>query len=130
MISVSVYDLWVGASLMLCLPGAPDKVVALLPDSSDPTGLGGYRAGGGPRPTTAHDAVLLVDPSPGENFGHPVVLFYVDVNVTKKRCLLMEGLYFGIPVSLFLILILIIFKPLIRSRFAGTPDFPASLLIH
>ncbi|CAL8342284.1 unnamed protein product [Arctogadus glacialis] len=75
--------------------GAPDKVVALLPDSSDPTGLGVYRAGGGPRPTAAHDAVLLVDPSPGENFGHPVVLFYVDMNVTKKRCSLMEGLYFG-----------------------------------
>ena len=87
MMSLSVCDLWVGA---------PDKVVALLPDSSDPTGLGGYRAGGGLRPAAAHDAVLLVDPSPGENFGHPVILFYVDMNVTKKRCSLMEGLHLGI----------------------------------
>ncbi|CAL8265722.1 unnamed protein product [Lota lota] len=72
---------------------APDKVVALLPDSSDPLGVGGHRLG--PGATEGHDAVLLVDPSPGENFGHPVVLFYVDVNVTKKLCSLMDGLYFG-----------------------------------
>ncbi|CAI5670792.1 unnamed protein product [Oreochromis niloticus] len=43
----------------------------------------------------AHDAVLLLDPSPGENFGHPVVLFYVDVNVTKKRCSHLDGIYLG-----------------------------------
>ena len=44
---------------------------------------------------TAHDAVLVLDPSPGENFGHPVVLFYVDVNVTKKRCSHLDGIYLG-----------------------------------
>lgn len=43
----------------------------------------------------AHDAVLVLDPSPGENFGHPVVLFYVDVNVTKKRCSHLDGIYLG-----------------------------------
>lgn len=43
----------------------------------------------------AHDAVLVLDPSPGENFGHPVALFYVDVNVTKKRCSHMDGIYLG-----------------------------------
>uniref|UniRef100_A0A3P8UXW1 Si:ch211-67e16.11 n=1 Tax=Cynoglossus semilaevis TaxID=244447 RepID=A0A3P8UXW1_CYNSE len=43
--------------------------------------------------SVAHDAVLVLDPSPGENFGHPVFLFYVDVNVTKKRCLHMNGVY-------------------------------------
>uniref|UniRef100_A0A3B4Z4L8 Si:ch211-67e16.11 n=1 Tax=Seriola lalandi dorsalis TaxID=1841481 RepID=A0A3B4Z4L8_SERLL len=43
--------------------------------------------------STAHDAVLVLDPSPGENFGHPVVLFYVDVNVTKKRCSHLDGYY-------------------------------------
>uniref|UniRef100_A0A3Q0T689 Si:ch211-67e16.11 n=1 Tax=Amphilophus citrinellus TaxID=61819 RepID=A0A3Q0T689_AMPCI len=41
----------------------------------------------------AHDAVLVLDPSPGENFGHPVVLFYVDLNVTKKRCSHLDGIY-------------------------------------
>lgn len=45
--------------------------------------------------SVAHDAVLVLDPSPGENFGHPVFLFYVDVNVTKKRCLHMNGVYLG-----------------------------------
>lgn len=43
----------------------------------------------------AHDAVLVLDPSPGENFGHPVVLFYVDLNVTKKRCSHLDGIYLG-----------------------------------
>lgn len=43
----------------------------------------------------AHDAVLVLDPSPGENFGHPVGLFYVDVNVTKKRCSHLDGVYLG-----------------------------------
>ncbi|XP_037344026.2 uncharacterized protein si:ch211-67e16.11 [Pungitius pungitius] len=85
--------------------GNADKVVAILPDSSGgslsskPRG-GGF--GGGPhRPqqsvpgAAAHDAVLVLDPSPGENFGHPVVLFYVDVNVTKKRCSHLDGIYLG-----------------------------------
>lgn len=47
----------------------------------------------------AHDAVLVLDPSPGENFGHPVGLFYVDVNVTKKRCSHLDGIYLGEPES-------------------------------
>ncbi|XP_041922867.1 uncharacterized protein si:ch211-67e16.11 [Alosa sapidissima] len=42
-----------------------------------------------------HDAVLVLDPSPGESFGHPIVLFYVDFNVTKKRCGHMDGIYLG-----------------------------------
>lgn len=67
-------------------------------------GVGQRLNGGGglhrlqqPVPTapTAHDAVLVLDPSPGENFGHPVVLFYVDVNVTKKRCAHLDGIYLG-----------------------------------
>lgn len=45
--------------------------------------------------TTAHDAVLVLDPSPGESFGHPVVLFYVDLNTTKKKCGHMDGIYLG-----------------------------------
>ncbi|KAF3694499.1 hypothetical protein EXN66_Car010175 [Channa argus] len=92
--------------------GNSDKVLAILPDSlggmmsSKPRG--GFSVGqvlnrgegplrqqqpfSGP---TAHDAVLVLDPSPGENFGHPVVLFYVDVNVTKKRCSHLDGIYLG-----------------------------------
>ncbi|XP_068186378.1 uncharacterized protein si:ch211-67e16.11 [Antennarius striatus] len=92
--------------------GNSDKVLAILPDSS--VGMlsskprGSFSAGrmlnGGdghhrlqqPFPgSTAHDAVLVLDPSPGENFGHPVVLFYVDLNVTKKRCSHLDGIYLG-----------------------------------
>ncbi|XP_072253679.1 uncharacterized protein [Leuresthes tenuis] len=92
--------------------GPSGKVLAVLPDSSG--GLlssklrGGFSVGRmlnrgeGPHRHqqalpgfTAHDAVLVLDPSPGENFGHPVVLFYVDVNVTKKKCSHLDGIYLG-----------------------------------
>ncbi len=38
---------------------------------------------------------LLLDPSPGESFGHPVALFYVDFNTTTKKCAHMDGIYLG-----------------------------------
>lgn len=98
--------------LLWSLKNLPDKVLAILPDSS--VGMvsskirGGFTvsqmlngAEGSHRRhqlfpgSMAHDAVLVLDPSPGENFGHPVVLFYVDVNVTKKRCSHMDGIYLG-----------------------------------
>ncbi|XP_040912335.1 uncharacterized protein si:ch211-67e16.11 [Toxotes jaculatrix] len=92
--------------------GNSDKVLAILPDSS--SGMmsskprGGFsvsqvlNGGEGPHRhqqpfpgSMAHDVVLVLDPSPGENFGHPVVLFYVDMNVTKKRCSHLDGIYLG-----------------------------------
>lgn len=93
-------------------PGNSDKVLAILPDSSggmvSSKPQGGFSVShvlnGGESPhrhqqpfpgSTAHDAVLVLDPSPGENFGHPVVLFYVDMNVTKKRCSHLDGIYLG-----------------------------------
>ncbi|XP_028847648.1 uncharacterized protein LOC114797141 [Denticeps clupeoides] len=64
-----------------------DRVLAVLPDS---------QSAGAPEPSRdAHDAVLVLDPSPGETFGHPLGLFYVDFNVTKKRCGHMDGIYLG-----------------------------------
>ncbi|XP_053733331.1 uncharacterized protein si:ch211-67e16.11 isoform X1 [Synchiropus splendidus] len=94
--------------------GNPDKVLAILPDSYYSSGglLGskspGFSVGQvlnrGSSPyrhqqphsgAAAHDAILVLDPSPGENFGHPVFLFYVDVNVTKKRCAHLDGIYLG-----------------------------------
>ena len=97
-------------------PGPSGKVLAILPDSSggmlSPKLRGGFSVGRmlnrgeGPHRHqqalpgfTAHDAVLVLDPSPGENFGHPVVLFYVDVNVTKKKCSHLDGIYLGEPES-------------------------------
>lgn len=92
--------------------GHSDKVLAILPDSS--VGMlssklrrrfsgsqvlngmqGPHRHQQSLPRSMAHDAVLVLDPSPGENFGHPVVLFYVDVNVTKKRCSHLDGIYLG-----------------------------------
>ncbi|TDH06541.1 hypothetical protein EPR50_G00114540 [Perca flavescens] len=92
--------------------GNSDKVLAILPDSwggsmsSKPRGgysvsqvlnggEGSHRSQQRFPGSTTHDAVLVLDPSPGENFGHPVVLFYVDVNVTKKRCSHLDGFYLG-----------------------------------
>ncbi|XP_061826527.2 uncharacterized protein [Nerophis lumbriciformis] len=94
--------------------GASDKVLAILPDSSPSSVLPGskFRAAlsAGPmangresrhryqspyQSSVAHDAVLVLDPSPGENFGHQVGLFYVDLNVTKKRCSHLDGIYLG-----------------------------------
>lgn len=74
-------------------PGA-GKVFAVLPDSnpnSEESALRRTRPPG----VSAHDALLLLDPSPGQSFGHPVLLFYVDFKMTKKKCEHMEGIYVG-----------------------------------
>lgn len=83
------------------------KVLAILPDSyssgalqskqsAEPSADDASRTNEELYPgASAHDAVLLLDPSPGESFGHPVVLFYVDFNVTKKKCAHMDGVYLG-----------------------------------
>ncbi|XP_013886026.1 uncharacterized protein LOC106534062 [Austrofundulus limnaeus] len=92
--------------------GLSDKVHVILPDSSNEMLNSKLRGsfsmgrmlnrGSGPlrdqqplHGSMAHDAVLVLDPSPGENFGHPVFLFYVDLNVTKKRCSHQDGIYLG-----------------------------------
>ncbi|CDQ89501.1 unnamed protein product [Oncorhynchus mykiss] len=86
-----------------------EKVLAILPDSYSsgtlPPKQGGYGMSSVLEDSrrhhdffpgsTAHDAVLVLDPSPGESFGHPVVLFYVDLNTTKKKCAHMDGIYLG-----------------------------------
>ncbi|XP_007234223.2 uncharacterized protein si:ch211-67e16.11 [Astyanax mexicanus] len=78
----------------------PEQVLAILPDSqstgspaaaSDEPGANRELFPG----ASAHDAVLVLDPSPEESFGHPVVLFYLDFNVTKKKCGHMDGVYLG-----------------------------------
>ncbi|XP_051565043.1 uncharacterized protein si:ch211-67e16.11 isoform X1 [Myxocyprinus asiaticus] len=82
------------------------KVLAILPDSYSTGALGskqkGYSVDDESRTNeefypgaSAHDAVLLLDPSLGESFGHPVVMFYVDFNITEKKCSHMDGIYLG-----------------------------------
>ncbi|XP_059355726.1 uncharacterized protein si:ch211-67e16.11 isoform X2 [Carassius carassius] len=86
------------------------KVLAILPDSYSSGALQSKQSGFSADASaederraneelypgaSAHDAALLLDPSPGESFGHPVVLFYVDFNTTKKKCAHMDGIYLG-----------------------------------
>ncbi|XP_077584893.1 uncharacterized protein LOC144204664 [Stigmatopora nigra] len=94
--------------------GISDKVLAILPDSYSSSGLISSKFHDAfsigpivnrrarrhryqlPLPgSMTHDVVLVLDPTPSENFGHPVALFYVDLNVTKKRCSHMDGIYMG-----------------------------------
>ncbi|KAM9486384.1 uncharacterized protein Hap1MRO34_006439 [Clarias gariepinus] len=75
------------------------KVLAILPDSHPALKASQSAAPSaaerGFQDVSAHDAVLVLDPSPGESFGHPVLLFYLDFNVSKKKCAHMEGIYLG-----------------------------------
>ncbi len=80
------------------------KVLAILPDSYSSVALqskqSGFSADGergrwaqGERRAlhpgaSAHDAALRLDPSPGESFGHPVVLFYVDFTQPRRNVLI------------------------------------------
>ncbi|XP_039351006.1 uncharacterized protein LOC120374803 [Mauremys reevesii] len=59
------------------------KLRALLPDGSA-AASGANR--GGPGAPPAHDALLLLDPSPGASFGHPLRLFQLDFGVSPRRC--------------------------------------------
>ncbi|XP_063070666.1 uncharacterized protein si:ch211-67e16.11 isoform X2 [Engraulis encrasicolus] len=88
---------------------SPDQVLAILPDSYTaevpapkhntysvtPALRTGKRNQDAFPGSASHDAVLVLDPSPGESFGHSVVLFYVDFNVTKKKCGHMDGIFLG-----------------------------------
>ncbi|KAJ8004432.1 hypothetical protein DPEC_G00135650 [Dallia pectoralis] len=76
-----------------------DKVLAILPDSYSAGFSGVLEDSRRPQDfspgSSAHDGVLLLDPSPAESFGHPVVLFNIDLNTTKKKCAHMDGIYLG-----------------------------------
>lgn len=43
----------------------------------------------------SHDAVIAVDPFPLANFGHLVIVFYVDMNSNYNECIKREGIYVG-----------------------------------
>lgn len=61
-----------------------DTVVAVLPDNEA-------------RLTTKpHDAFIVFDPFPAYKFGHPIYMFYVDVNVTTWKCEDIEGIHTSI----------------------------------
>ncbi|XP_038277915.2 uncharacterized protein LOC119863467 [Dermochelys coriacea] len=80
-------------ALYVSEPARPGhKVWALLPDGSGAAG-GANRSGPGAPP--AHDALLLLDPSPGASFGHPLRLFHLDFGVSPGRCRGPDRVYLG-----------------------------------
>ena len=50
---------------------------------------------GGLSRTGAHDAVVVIDPFPEANFGHLVVVFYVDLSTTRAWCEREGGTFLG-----------------------------------
>ncbi|XP_048341090.1 uncharacterized protein LOC125426618 [Sphaerodactylus townsendi] len=94
-----------GPAVYVSEPAQPGhKVRALLPDGwGDRPGVspvpGRNQSAAPQRPTgaapSAHDVVLVLDPSPGASFGHPLLLFYIDFNVTPRRCRSRDRLYLG-----------------------------------
>ncbi|XP_008110734.2 uncharacterized protein LOC103279116 [Anolis carolinensis] len=83
------------------------KLRALLPDgwgdraaaSAAQAPALGHNASGGalsrPAAAAGQDAILVLDPSPGASFGHPILLFYLDFNVSPRRCRSRDRLYLG-----------------------------------
>ncbi|XP_062974406.1 uncharacterized protein LOC134393305 [Elgaria multicarinata webbii] len=94
-----------GPAVYVSEPSRPGhKVRALLPDGwgerpgAAPVAPGRNQSGGPQRPASApsgQDAILVLDPSPGANFGHPLLLFYVDFHVSPRRCRSRDRLYLG-----------------------------------
>lgn len=95
-----------GPAVYISEPARPgQKVRALLPDgwgdkpSAPLVPSRNQSGGGGPQraalPPAGQDAVLVLDPNPGANFGHPLLLFYVDFNVSPRRCRSRDRLYLG-----------------------------------
>nr|XP_060629138.1 uncharacterized protein LOC132773718 [Anolis sagrei ordinatus] len=84
-----------GTKLRALLPdGWGDRAAAAAPQAPSRS----HNASGGAlsRPAAAgQDAILVLDPSPGASFGHPILLFYLDFNVSPRRCRSRDRLYLG-----------------------------------
>ena len=66
-------------NIYLAPPHPGGGLLAVLPD-------------GGLKRSEKHDAVLALDPYPKANFGHLVILFYVDLAVDQAWCKTRRGL--------------------------------------
>ncbi|KAK9505660.1 hypothetical protein O3M35_009658 [Rhynocoris fuscipes] len=61
-----------------------------------PTNLGKLRpiaADASTRHAGIHDSILILDPKPNLRFGHPVFMFFIDLNITKVQCENINGRY-------------------------------------
>ncbi|XP_050772695.1 uncharacterized protein LOC127030386 [Gopherus flavomarginatus] len=80
-------------ALYVSEPARPGhKLRALFPDGSAAASDANR---GGPGAPPAHDALLLLDPSPGASFGHPLRLFQLDFGVSRRRCRGPDRVYLG-----------------------------------
>jgi hypothetical protein len=69
-------------NVYLAGPSTYGQLRAILPD-------------GGLHKTGAHDAVVVLDPHPTANFGHLVLVFYVELGITHTWCHVEGGNYLG-----------------------------------
>ncbi|ESO88005.1 hypothetical protein LOTGIDRAFT_166024 [Lottia gigantea] len=67
-------------NIHVALPSAYGKYKTILPDDS----LSRHQL---------HQAVMVVDPYPRANFGHLVIVFYIDIGVTSNMCQKSGGVY-------------------------------------
>ncbi len=63
-------------------PDPQSRLAAVLPD-------------GGLSKSGFHDAVVVLDPYPAANYGHLVLVFYVDIHMSESRCQREGGAYLG-----------------------------------
>lgn len=45
--------------------------------------------------TGSHDAILVLDPYPNLRFGHFILMFFIDFNISTARCAFENGTHFG-----------------------------------
>lgn len=96
-------------NVYLALPSSRGgKMTPVFPDS------------GAQRDPERHDGVMAVDPYPEANFGHLVIVFYIDLDLERTECekegggvwiegQLLKGRYFRIGESYFVYLLLVTF---------------------
>ena len=69
-------------NIYLADPSPYGKLQAVLPD-------GGLKRSG------VHDVVLVADPYPEANFGHLVMLFYIELGTSESWCRMEGGVFLG-----------------------------------
>jgi len=76
--------------IVMYMAQSPDgeQFVSMLPD-------GGLRRAG------AHDAVVVLDPYPKANFGHFLMVFFIDRTNSPTACTRHKGTYLGEPATIY-----------------------------
>ena len=99
---------------------------------ADPTAYGRYGAvlpDGGLSKAGLHDGVLVVDPYPQANFGHIVIVFFLDLGTTRTVCTRDGGSYLGKYSCLFTTIIIIIIIIIIISSSSSSSSIGIIIII-